>query len=56
MSLDEITTKHLKTADFHPPYKQELGSLENADGAIKDNLFWVQSCRFEGRDYEATGL
>lgn len=38
------------TVDFRPLYKltaEELGSFENA----QDNLFWVKSCRFEGRDY-----
>lgn len=50
---------HDPTVDFHPLYKltaEELGSFENAQGVIKDNLFWVQSCRFEGRDYKARSL
>lgn len=36
-----------------PLYKltaEELGSFENAQGVIKDNLFWVKSCRFEGME------
>lgn len=44
---------------FRPLYKltaEELGSFENAQGVIKDNLFWVKSCRFEGRDYVADAL
>lgn len=47
------------TADFRPLHKlttEELGRFENAQGVIKDNLFWVKSCRFEGRDYEAREL
>lgn len=47
------------TVDFHPLYKltaEKLGSFENAQGIIKDNLFWIKSCRFEGRDYEAREL
>ena len=47
------------TVDFRPLYKltaEELGSFENAQGIIKDNLFWVKSCRFEGRDYIADAL
>ena len=47
------------TVDFRPLYKlttYELGSFENAKGVIKDNLFWVKSCRFEGRDYVADAL
>ena len=47
------------TVDFRPLYKltaKELGSFENAQGVIKDNLFWVKSCRFEGRDYIADAL
>ena len=47
------------TVDFHPLYKltaEKLGRFENAQGVIKDNLFWVKSCRFEGRDYEAREL
>lgn len=44
---------------FRPLYKlttHELGSFENTKGVIKDNLFWVKSCRFEGRDYVADAL
>lgn len=47
------------TVDFHPLYKltaEKLGSFENAQGVIKNNLFWVKSCRFEGRNYEAREL
>ena len=39
------------TVDFRPFYKltaQRLGSFENAKGVIKDNLFQVESCQFEG--------
>lgn len=34
------------TVDFHPLYKlaaEKLGSFENAQGVIKDNLFWVEN-------------
>ena len=44
------------TVDFHPLYKltaKKLGSFENAQGVIKGNLFWVKSCRLEGRNYIA---
>lgn len=47
------------TVDFHPLYKltaEKLGSFENAQGVIKDNLFWIKSCRFEGRDFKAREL
>ena len=47
------------TVDFCPLYKLttgKLGSFESAQGIIEDNLFWVKSCRFEGRDYEAREL
>ena len=47
------------TVDFRPLYKltaEKLGRFESAQGVIKDNLFWVKSCRFEGRDYEAREL
>lgn len=47
------------TVDFRPLYKltvQQLGSFENAKGVIKDNLFWVKSCKFEGRNYNADAL
>ena len=50
---------HEPIVDFRPLYKltaEELGSFENAQGVIKDNLFWVKSCRFEGRDYVADAL
>lgn len=47
------------TVDFHPLYKltaEKLGGFENAQGVIKGNLFWVKSCRFEGRNYVADTL
>lgn len=47
------------TVDFRPLYKlttHELGSFENAEGVIKNNLFCAKSCRFEGRDYVADAL
>lgn len=47
------------TVDFRPLYKlttHKLGSFENTKGVIKDNLFWVKSCKFEGRDYVANAL
>ena len=47
------------TVDFHPLYKltaMQLGNFESAQGIIKDNLFWVRSCRLEGRNYEARSL
>lgn len=31
-------------------------TAENAQGVIKDNLFWIKSCRFEGRDFKAREL
>lgn len=45
--------------DFHPLYKltaEKLESFENAQGVIKNNLFWVKSCRLESRNYEAREL
>ena len=46
---------HEAVVAFRPLYKltaEELGSFENA----KDNLFWVKSCRFEGRNYVAVTM
>lgn len=50
---------HEPIVDFRPLHKltaEKLGSFENAQGVIKDNLFWVKSCRFEGRDFKAREL
>ena len=47
------------TVDSHPLYKltaEKLSSFENAQGVTKDNLFWIKSCRFEGRDLKAREL
>lgn len=45
--------------DFQPLYileAHDFDSFEAATGTVKDGLFYVESCRFEGRDYVADAL
>lgn len=69
MFLDEITTKYqqacvkaVEASIRQVAAKHDInelvdqGSFENAKGVIKDNLFWVKSCGFEGGDYVADAL
>lgn len=48
-----------KKVNFRPLYKlghQDFSSFEEVVGIVKDGLFYVKSCRFEGRDYVADAL
>ena len=45
--------------DFQPLYILEpynFCSFEEATGIVKDGLFYIKSCRFEGRNYVANAL
>lgn len=49
----------IKPINFQPLYKlnpYDLSSFEEAVGIVKDGLFYVKSCRFEGRYYVADAL
>lgn len=49
----------IKPINFQPLYilePQDFSSFEEVAGIVKDGLFYVKSCRFEGRDYVADAL
>jgi hypothetical protein len=49
----------IKLINFQPLYilePQDFSSFEEVVGIVKDGLFYVKSCRFEGRYYVADAL